>query len=65
MKKNMLIIITAAEVIGFLLISWLVPAETTGQIIGKTAAMLAWIGLSFWYRKKYLKKLEDEGKNDK
>ena len=27
MKKNMLIIITAAEVIGFLLISWLVPAE--------------------------------------
>ena len=52
--------ITILELIGLLLINYLLPDEQTWHIVVKTFAGLSWISLSEVYRRRYEKKLQEK-----
>ena len=60
MKTNTKFILTLVDAIGLVLILFLIPAETTVQIIIKTAAVLVWFVLCYIFKKKFEAKLSDE-----
>ena len=66
MNKKVNIILAAVEVVGLLIIFNFIPADTTGQIIGKTAAGLVWLGLYYVSKRILAGKLgeRDENKED-
>lgn len=51
MKKNEAVLVSLLELVGLAAILFLMPAETTGQIIAKTALGLIWASAYFLYRK--------------
>ena len=56
MGKPVSYLLAIIEIIGIVLILWLIPSETSTQIIIKTAVGLVWLFLFFFFRKKYNKK---------
>lgn len=59
MKNPVNTLIAALELVGLFVINFLIPAETTGQIVGKVAVALVWMALSEIFRRRYLKKLNE------
>ena len=63
MKKNAVISLSILELVGLVVINFVMPAETTGQIIAKTAVGLIWLSAYFVYRKLRSSKLDEKDDN--
>ena len=63
MKKNAGILMSVLESVGLVVILFVIPAETTGQIIAKSAVGLIWLSVFYLFRKCRSRKLDEE--NDK
>ena len=63
MKKNAGILMSVLEAAGLVVILFVIPAETTGQIIAKSAVGLIWLSVFYLFRKCRSRKLDEE--NDK
>ncbi len=63
MKKNAGVILSVLELVGLVVILFAMPAETTGQIIAKSAVGLIWLSAFFVFRKYRIRKPDE--KDDK